>query len=620
MPSCIIGITLLNFIQQYFLYHNPEGAITGLPISLGSGTGAAILCLSLAWFLSRPFDRIYAKAEKGETCSQDEIAAAFKSLKNVNTLSFILITIGFVSGQTIVMIIKMMKGTLPVLPTRIVYTETLALMSGLYVAFFCVFVFNVLAAPMRACFGVHDIKKYSRFTSISFSKEIIIITIFALFYLALIMMAPSFEVMRDIEAAALPGAHARYIKDCILLFLIMILPILLVFIIVCREHTRRIQKAADLVNGLADEGKLNDRLNLTMFDDLDILITSINVYIKQQQMNIQALKQDSTVVNKANNVLKERADSSNTALESLNDAISNIRDENAQQNKLITNMNSDMSGLADGISNVVSQVQMESGSIEQSSAAIEEMVANINSVSKMANDAQDLSKNLSRNTESGQASLTTAIKAVNAIQETSSQVTEVIKTIKKISGQTNLLSMNAAIESAHAGAAGRGFAIVADEVRSLSETTAKSVSQIDKLIKEMVSDINTGVAEIKTAGEAFTNIRGMVEKTDSLIQTIALAIEEERAGAADTLNSTSEIVRSIALINDLSKKQKEYVEHVTDMMTQVVSSSQDVSQTLDRVSDLSLTVSDAVSDVSSAVENTEKAMDGINQKIDYFKI
>jgi Methyl-accepting chemotaxis protein len=169
-----------------------------------------------------------------------------------------------------------------------------------------------------------------------------------------------------------------------------------------------------------------------------------------------------------------------------------------------------------------------------------------------------------------------AAAKVEALGESSRRIGEITAVINDIAGQTNLLALNAAIEAARAGEHGRGFAVVADEVRNLAERTSKATSEIAAMIHTIQSEIaavtttmQTGVDRADNSrqaalhtGEAFDTVKGGIETVTTLIGQIAAAASEQQT-------ATEEIAASIQMISDLAGNNTRQAHSAVDTIEQM---------------------------------------------------
>lgn len=215
--------------------------------------------------------------------------------------------------------------------------------------------------------------------------------------------------------------------------------------------------------------------------------------------------------------------------------------------------------------------QRQADEITNTSSAVEEMAASMNQVSRNADASSATAKRALELAERGDRSVSNTSEAMlridAAVQQTSekmrllgarsSEISEIIDLINDIASQTNLLALNAAIEAAHAGEAGLGFSVVADEIRKLAERSSRATRDVGNLIKavqhetsEALSAMDVGMNEVKSgsvladqAGRVLQDISEAVRQSSELIEEISAASEEQArvtrnlAGAMQTISS-----------------------------------------------------------------------------------
>jgi len=202
--------------------------------------------------------------------------------------------------------------------------------------------------------------------------------------------------------------------------------------------------------------------------------------------------------------------------------------------------------LAGATDQIAHSSQQIADGAQQQSASFEELASSVQANATNAQHANELAQDTVKTAEETGNGMGTTVDAIGAIERSSKQIADAVAIITDIADQTNLLALNAAIEAARAGEHGKGFAVVADEVRKLAEKSATAAKEISGLIKESLSQVENGVALSNTAG---TNIKKMVQVINQIAEQIhsisgatheQSAAMEENTAVTESNSATSE--------------------------------------------------------------------------------
>ena len=203
-------------------------------------------------------------------------------------------------------------------------------------------------------------------------------------------------------------------------------------------------------------------------------------------------------------------------------------------------------------------VQRQSAAVTQSSASIEEMIANVNMVTETLHKNTKNVKELEETSEIGRSGLRGVANDIQEIAHESESLLEINSVMANIASQTNLLSMNAAIEAAHAGETGKGFAVVADEIRKLAESAShqsKSISTVLKKIKSSIDTIKKSTSSVLNKFEAMDSGIRIVAQQDV---NILGAMEEQKQGSKEVLEAISEVNKITQQVRSASHEMLEH--------------------------------------------------------------
>jgi methyl-accepting chemotaxis protein len=224
----------------------------------------------------------------------------------------------------------------------------------------------------------------------------------------------------------------------------------------------------------------------------------------------------------------------NSAMERLQDTIKNVLGSAHQ----IAYNAGEISTAADDLSH---RTEHQAASIEETAAALEEITATVKKTAVNAKEASQSVAGAKGAAEDGGRVVETAVKAMDAIAESSKQITDIIGVIDEIAFQTNLLALNAGVEAARAGEAGKGFAVVASEVRALAQRSSEAAKQIKALINTSSEHVGDGVKYVGETGEALKRIVDQVLQINALIGEMALAANQQSSGIEEVNTAVSQM-------------------------------------------------------------------------------
>lgn len=212
-------------------------------------------------------------------------------------------------------------------------------------------------------------------------------------------------------------------------------------------------------------------------------------------------------------------------------------------------------------------------SVDSTSSAITQMAASLNQLSGNIKSMTNFFKGITEATHTGAEAVNESIHSMDRIKSSSESIYNIVNVITEIAGQTNLLSLNAAIEAAKAGEHGKGFAVVAEEVRKLAERSANAAKEITELISNSTKQVELGSSIIETAGNSLDNILSKVEETSNLVLEINAAADEQSKGV-------QEIVTSSDNISSLSEQN-------ASATTEISATMEEIRKTVEELSSLS---------------------------------
>lgn len=413
--------------------------------------------------------------------------------------------------------------------------------------------------------------------------------------------------------------HLQYLSlagGFIIAIILMILELIIIKIIISKFDS--IKKNIDDLN--SGDKDLTKRLNIYHNNEISQVKKSVNTFVNTIHETVKE-------IGNANFNLKETFGNVTSQLTITKEQMDKISNEITaatttlnEEDKNVTSTSEIVSQISENITTLNQMIDTQVNSITQASAGIEEMISNIqsisNSVDKMANEFTELNSATNEGIEKNKI----VNDLLNAILAQSKSLQDTNTVIANISYQTNLLSMNAMIESAHAGEAGRGFAVVAEEIRKLADTSAAQSKSISENLKFIAENIKKVVESADLSKLSFEVVSEKTNNTSELVYSIKKAIEEQNEASKHLLETLSTMNNISTSVQRSSKKINDRTNIVLNTIDELKDSSKNMSANFSQIVSTTDIAYKTTKSLGLLTEDMSKAVENISDHISEFKV
>ncbi len=392
-------------------------------------------------------------------------------------------------------------------------------------------------------------------------------------------------------------------------------------ILMSRKVLKPINRIHTGITNLSNaSGDLSIRIDIDTKDEMGDLALDINIFLEKLNSMITELK---AIVDTSTEI-GENVETGTLRSASLGEEVSLKLADNRDILKELTIV---VHRASDGVNSVSTLmrtvvnliVDIQSASVEESTAAIEEMMASLNNISRITEEKKIISDQLLSLSKLGAEDMDSTITSIRQVSGSAEVVLDMIQVITDVAAKTNLLAMNAAIEAAHAGNAGKGFSVVADEIRKLAETTNEQVKTISLSVRDIAGKMKFADDVTVKTGVSINKVIEGIEDVANGMTEISSSIIELSVGGNQIMEAMNSLRNSTVEVKEGSAETETEIGKVQASMKSVVSKSEITVENSDAMNILMGEILGVTKNLLKHGKHNARQIAGIDQRIQQFK-
>ncbi len=441
----------------------------------------------------------------------------------------------------------------------------------------------------------------------------------------LVVFAPingtSWSLGLEVPVAQINASSHLVIVTIVLLNLFIIVVLLGFCIVSISRMVKPLQIVENTIIGIAQgDADLTQRINVVRNDEIGRLVNGFNLFSDKLHTIVSSVMQTKNRLSSIEGDLKQSVDNTGCSITEILCNIESVSHMVETQAEGVEETAGAVTKIADNINSLEHMIQNQAAGVSEASAAVEEMIGNINAVDtsivKMATEFNQLATEAREGIDK-QSNVNDIIRTIASQSE---MLQEANAAIAGIAEQTNLLAMNAAIEAAHAGDAGRGFSVVADEIRKLSETSSEQSRTIGEELNKIVTALESVVISSQDSEETFNNLSVRLMQTDEIMRQLREAMVEQQSGSKQILSALHTMNESTQQVRSASEEMASGNKTVLDEIKLLQDSTTVIKDSMSEMNAGARTINETGSQLHSISREVSASIKEIGKQIDLFKI